>query len=71
MDLATHSPAAAQAGEFAQSVLAAMREVLGPATATIGLHEPEFGGNEWAYVKDCLDTGWVSSHSRRPPASAS
>lgn len=61
MDLATHSPAAAQAGEFARSVLAAVREVLGPATATIGLHEPEFGGNEWAYVKDCLDTGWVSS----------
>ena len=61
MDLATHSPAAAQAGEFAESVLAAVREVLGPATATIGLHEPEFGGNEWAYVKDCLDTGWVSS----------
>ena len=25
------------------------------------LHEPEFAGNEWAYVKDCLDTGWVST----------
>jgi perosamine synthetase len=25
------------------------------------LHEPEFAGNEWAYVKECLDTGWVSS----------
>jgi len=25
------------------------------------LHEPEFSGNEWAYVKDCIDTGWVSS----------
>jgi perosamine synthetase len=25
------------------------------------LHEPVFGGNEWAYVKECLDTGWVSS----------
>ncbi|AWK90296.1 LegC family aminotransferase (plasmid) [Azospirillum thermophilum] len=25
------------------------------------LHEPVFAGNEWAYVKDCLDTGWVSS----------
>ncbi len=22
---------------------------------------PEIGGNEWAYVKECLDTGWVSS----------
>jgi perosamine synthetase len=25
------------------------------------LHEPEMGGNEWLYVKECLDTGWVSS----------
>jgi perosamine synthetase len=29
--------------------------------ANIGLHEPQFRGNEWAYVKECLDTGWVSS----------
>lgn len=27
----------------------------------IALHEPRFEGNEWAYVKECLDTGWVSS----------
>ncbi len=27
----------------------------------IGLHEPFFEGNEWAYLKECLDTGWVSS----------
>ena len=27
----------------------------------VPLHEPNFGGNEWEYVKDCLDTGWVSS----------
>ena len=25
------------------------------------LHEPEFGGREWEYVKDALDSGWVSS----------
>lgn len=25
------------------------------------LHAPEFGGKEWLYVKECLDTGWVSS----------
>jgi perosamine synthetase len=25
------------------------------------LHEPLFAGNEWKYVKECLDTGWVSS----------
>ena len=27
----------------------------------IALHEPFFNGREWEYVKDCLDTGWVSS----------
>jgi perosamine synthetase len=28
---------------------------------TIALHEPVFQGNEWLYVKHCLDTRWVSS----------
>ncbi len=27
----------------------------------IPLSEPIFAGNEWKYIKDCLDTGWVSS----------
>ena len=27
----------------------------------IPLSEPEIRGNEWEYVKECLDTGWVSS----------
>jgi perosamine synthetase len=27
----------------------------------IPLSEPQIDGNEWAYVKECLDTGWVSS----------
>lgn len=27
----------------------------------LALHEPLFGGNEWTYVKECIDTGWVSS----------
>jgi len=43
------------------ATLAAVRSVLGPAQGTITLHEPEFKGREWAYVKECLDTGWVSS----------
>jgi perosamine synthetase len=25
------------------------------------LHEPTFEGKEWEYVKQCLDTGWVST----------
>lgn len=27
----------------------------------IPLCEPRLGGNEWRYVKECLDSGWVSS----------
>ncbi len=27
----------------------------------IPLAEPAIGGNEWTYVKECLDSGWVSS----------
>ena len=29
--------------------------------AVIPLSSPLLAGNEWVYVKDCLDTGWVSS----------
>ena len=25
------------------------------------LHEPSFKGREWDYIKDCIDTGWVST----------
>ncbi|RTL56019.1 MAG: LegC family aminotransferase [Rhodocyclaceae bacterium] len=42
-------------------LLSALSAVLGRPEGTIGLHEPEFAGNEWAYVKACIDTGWVSS----------
>jgi len=29
--------------------------------ALIPLSEPVISGNEWRYIKDCLDTGWVST----------
>lgn len=29
--------------------------------AEIPLCEPQFAGNEWAYIKSCLDDNWVSS----------
>jgi perosamine synthetase len=32
-----------------------------PATKFIPLCVPHISGNEWQYVKECLDTGWVSS----------
>jgi perosamine synthetase len=34
---------------------------LNVATVTIPLCEPFLGGREWDYVKECLDSGWVSS----------
>jgi perosamine synthetase len=41
------------------------REPLAPGApapvGTVPLCVPELAGNEWAYVKECLDTGWVSS----------
>src|SRR5215831_4991543 len=30
-------------------------------TQFVPLSVPEIRGNEWEYVKECLDTGWVSS----------
>lgn len=44
--------------DLSHEILALLREIL-PAEAA--LHIPEFNGREWEYVKDCLDTGWVSS----------
>lgn len=41
--------------------LQALKRVLGEPKAFLPLHEPSFIGNEWQYVKSCLDTGWVSS----------
>ena len=32
-----------------------------PGTQFIPLSVPEIRGNEWEYVKECLDSGWVSS----------
>ena len=45
-------------------VLQAIQHVVGVSSRKqpISLHEPDFSGTHaWAYVKDCLETGWVSS----------
>ncbi len=39
-------------------IVATFRSLLGERA---GLHEPCFEGNEWAYVKECIDTAWVST----------
>ena len=43
------------------TIVDALRGVLPAEGGPVCLHEPKFTGNEWAYVKECLDTGWVSS----------
>lgn len=43
------------------AVLKALKSVLPGDKDAVPLHVPLFAGNEWLYVKECLDTGWVSS----------
>ena len=43
---------------------AAIEAVVGNAPRPVALHEPHFGGREWDYVKETLDSGWVSSVGR-------
>jgi perosamine synthetase len=45
------------------AVVTASRDAIGVAEGHdfLPLHTPHFEGAEWEYVKDCLDTGWVSS----------
>ena len=47
--------------DLAKAVLTTIKNVLPSHRDAIGLHEPIFKGKEWEYVKECLDTGWVSS----------
>ena len=42
-------------------VLKAVKSCLPKSEKPLELHEPYFAGNEWKYVKECLDMGWVSS----------
>jgi perosamine synthetase len=44
-----------------QGIIKTLQKVLPSNKDFIALHQPLFNGNEWAYVKECLDTGWVSS----------
>ena len=45
--------------DFVNQVVDAIRRVAG--TKPVGLHEPTFDGNEWKYLKECLDSSYVSS----------
>jgi aminotransferase in exopolysaccharide biosynthesis len=45
--------------DFSNKVVAAIRSVIGDRVTA--LHEPNFDGNEWLYIKECLDSTFVSS----------
>jgi aminotransferase in exopolysaccharide biosynthesis len=45
--------------QLTDQVLAAIRRVVG--FDAVVLHEPNFNGNEWLYLKECLDSTFVSS----------
>ena len=44
-----------------ENIVLAIQSVTGTAATALPLHEPQFGGNEWIYVKECLDSSFVSS----------
>jgi perosamine synthetase len=57
-------PPRPSASDVSGQVLTALGRVIGDRVGPFPLHEPEFRGHEWEYVKECLDTGWVSSVGR-------
>jgi perosamine synthetase len=44
-----------------EQIVAALRGALEELNVPLTLHQPLFEGHEWEYLKDCIDTGWVSS----------
>jgi len=44
-----------------KDIVSAIRQTLNNHADTLPLHQPRFMGNEWQYLKNCLDSGWVSS----------
>jgi perosamine synthetase len=44
---------------FPQQIVQAIQSVVG--VGPVALHEPRFHGNEWVYLKECLDSTFVSS----------
>jgi len=49
------------ATDLAADIVARIQKFLPKTDAEVALHEPCFHSNEWQYIKQCLDSGWVSS----------
>lgn len=50
----------AELKSLSHQVVQTIRKVVGE-SRQVALHEPTFTGNEWNYVKECIDTSFVSS----------
>jgi len=47
-----------------KAIIAAIARVVRITGRPVPLHEPRFAGREWDYLRQCLDSGWVSSAGR-------
>ena len=54
-----HLSAVHSSDNLPQNIVHAIRSVVGD--GPVALHEPRFNGSEWAYLKECLDSTFVSS----------
>jgi aminotransferase in exopolysaccharide biosynthesis len=52
---------ATSGSDLPRKITKALRAVLPSGGKNYPLHEPQFSGREWEYVKDCIDTRMVSS----------
>ncbi|GFM38104.1 LegC family aminotransferase [Desulfovibrio psychrotolerans] len=44
-----------------KTIIQALHNATNQCSTLLSLHEPTFAGNEWTYVKETIDTGWVST----------
>lgn len=47
--------------EKLKEIVDVIKKITRKSSEPVALHEPLFEGREWEYVKDCLDSGYVSS----------
>lgn len=47
--------------QTSDEIVSILDDIFKDRRGNIALHEPNFSGNELDYIKDCLDSGWVSS----------
>ena len=46
--------------DLAHEITDILRRIARHGNRPVPLYEPRLAGREWDYVKECLDTGWVS-----------